>query len=42
MSDISEIIQEEQRKTVLLTMEVDEQNYQNTKEKEEEMQACLV
>ena len=42
MSDISEMIQEEQRKTVLLTMEVDEQNYQNAKEKEEEMQACLV
>ena len=33
-------MQEEHKKAVLLAVEMDEQNYQNEKEKQEEMQVC--
>ena len=33
-------MQEEHKKAVLLAVELDEQNFQNEKEKQEEMQVC--
>ena len=35
-------MQEAQKKALLLAVEVDEQNYQNAREKQEEMQVGLV
>ena len=39
--NITDSIQEEQRRSMILAVDIDEQNCQNEKEKKEELQVCL-